>query len=60
MKVITWDSKSEYEDDFAHMCFTVQGDNPLEVNSESDLYIDDKLSYDNLTMCCKELFENMI
>ena len=35
----------------------VQGDDSLEVNSESDLNEDDKLSYDDLSMCCDELFE---
>ena len=37
MKASTWDleSKSKKEDDSAYMCFMVQGDDPLEVSSES-------------------------
>jgi len=57
IKATTWDLGSEFEDDFAHMCFMVQGDDPLEINSEFDFDEDDKLSYDDLTMCCEELFE---
>ena len=57
MKVTTWDSDSESEDDSMHMFFMVQGDDPLKVNSESDFDEDDKLSYDDLAICCEELFE---
>jgi len=43
MKITTWDtdSGSESEDDSAHMCFVVQGDDPLDVNSKSNLDCDD-------------------
>ena len=50
MKATTWDSDSESkrEEDSTHICFMVQGDDSLEVNSESDFDEDDKLSYDDL------------
>jgi len=35
----------------------VQGDDPLEVNSEYDLDEDDAMSYDNLTVFCQKLLE---
>ena len=43
MKITTWDTESESksEDDSAHMCFVVQGDDPLDVNSKSNLDCDD-------------------
>jgi len=49
MKVTTWDSDSgsESENDFAHICFMVQRDDPIEVNSKSNLNCDD-ISIDEL------------
>ena len=35
----------------------VQGDDPLEVNSESDRDKDENISYDELAMVCQDLFE---
>jgi len=32
MKATTWDSNSESEADSAHMCFIVQGNDPLDQN----------------------------
>ena len=34
-----------------------QGDDPLEINSESDLDEDDDMSYDDLTLLCQKLLE---
>ena len=53
-------NESEREDDSVHMCFMVQGDDPFEVNSESDLTEDDKLLYDDLVKYCKNYLKNMI
>ena len=38
----------------------VQGDNPLEVNFESELEEDIDMSYDELASFCQKLLENMI
>ena len=55
MKVSNWGSEceSEKDDDSAHICFMVQGDDPLEVSSESHL---DNLSMDEIASFFK-LFE---
>ena len=37
------------------MCYMVQGDDPLEVNSESELDEHDNMSYDDLALLCKIL-----
>ena len=49
MKATSWDSDSESEVDSMHICFMVQGDDPLKVNSKFDLEENDKLSYNDLT-----------
>ena len=54
LKVTFWDSDSESEVDSTNMCFMVQGDDPLEVNSESNLEEHEQLPYDDLALCCEE------
>ena len=39
------------------MCYMVQGDNPLEVNFESELDEDVDMSYDDLASFCQQLLE---
>ena len=41
-------SDSDVEINASNLCYMVQGDNPLEVNSESELEEDIYMSYDNL------------
>ena len=59
MKASNWDSESESKkgDDSTRMCFMVQGDDPLEVHSESHL---DNLSMDEIVLFFKLFEENMI
>ena len=58
MKVTTWDSDSEFErdDDSTHMCFMIQGDDHLEVNSESNLDFDD-LSMEEIVLYFEQFEE---
>ena len=53
-------SDSDDGSDASNLCYMVQGDNPLEVNSESELEEDVNLSYDELALFCQQLLENMI
>ena len=39
--------------DASNVCYMVQGDSPLEVNSESELYEDVDISYDELVSFCQ-------
>jgi len=39
------------------MCYMVQRDDPLEVNSDSELDNDDEMPYDELVMFCQKLLE---
>ena len=41
----------------SNMCYMVQGDAPLEVNSESELDEDDNIPYDDLALLCKMLLK---
>ena len=43
--------------DASNICYMVQGDNPLEVNSESELDEDVDMSYDELASFCQQLLE---
>ena len=49
-------SDSDVGSDISNMCYMVQGDNPLEVNTESELD-DEDMSYDELTSFCQQLLE---
>ena len=44
----------------SNLCYMVQGDNPLEVNSESELEEDIDMSYDDLHLFVKSFLKNMI
>ena len=57
MKARIWDSDSESDDevDSAHICFMVQGDDPLEINSESHF---DDISMDELGEAVEQLSNN--
>ena len=43
--------------DVSNLCYMVQGDNPLEVNSESELDEDVDMSYDELALFCQQILE---
>ena len=44
---------SREESDTFSICFMAQGDDPLEVNSESDFDESENISYDDLAMFCQ-------
>ena len=48
---------SDQRSNTSDMCYMVQRDDPLEVNSESELDEDDTMSYDDLTMFYQKLLE---
>jgi len=50
-------SDSDDESDASNLCYMVQGDNPLEVNSESELDEDVDMSYDDLASFYQQLLE---
>ena len=45
-------SDSDVGSETFNICYMVQGDNPLEVNTESELEEDDDMSYDELESFC--------
>ena len=47
------ESGSDEGSDASNMCYVVQGDDPLEVNSESDFDEDINMPYDELTSFCQ-------
>ena len=49
-------SDSDVGSDVSNKCYMVQGDNPLEVNTESELD-DEDMSYDELASFCQQLLE---
>ena len=49
-------SDSDIGSDTSNVCYMVQGDNPLEVNTESD---DEDMSYDELTTFSNYCLRNM-
>ena len=60
-------SDSDDGSDASNICYMVQGDNPLEVNSESELEEDIDMSYDELesfvnflknVICLKRIIRN--
>ena len=46
--------------DASNLCYMVQGNNPLEVNSESELEEDIDMSYDELEPFVNNFLKNMI
>ena len=40
-----------------NMCYMIQGDDPLEVNSDSELDEDVDMSYDELALFCQQLLK---
>ena len=50
-------SDSDDASDASNICYMVQGDNPLEVNSESELEEDVDMSYNELASFCQKLLE---
>jgi len=50
-------SNSDDGSDASNLCYMVQGDNPLEVNSESELEEDVDMSYNELASFCQQLLE---
>ena len=43
--------------DTSNMCYMVQGDDPLEVKSDSELDDDVDISYDELALLCHEILK---
>jgi len=41
---------SDEGSDTSNMCYMIQGDDPLEINSDSEIDEDDKMSYDELAL----------
>ena len=56
-KTILYGSDSDDGSDASNMCYMVQGDDPLEVNSESELEEDIDMPYDELVFFCQKLFK---
>ena len=50
-------SDSDVGSDASNVCYMVQGDNPLEVTTESEVDEDVDMSYDELTSFCQQLLE---
>ena len=50
-------SDSDDRSDTSNICYMVQGDDPLEVNSESEVKEDFDMSYDELASFCQKLLE---
>ena len=50
-------SDSDVGSETSNVCYMVQGDNSLEVNSESELEEDVDMSYDELESFCQQLLE---
>ena len=50
-------SDSDVGSEASNVCYMVQGDNPLEVNSEFKLNEDVEMSYDELTLFCQQLLK---
>ena len=50
-------SDSDDGSDASNMCYIVQGNNPLELNSESEIDEDVDMSYDDLASFCQQLLE---
>jgi len=48
-------SDSDDGSDASNICYMVQGDDPLEVNSESELEEDIDMPYDELASFCQKL-----
>ena len=48
---------SDSDVDACNLCYMVQGDNPLEVTTESGVDEDVDMSYDELTSFCQQLLE---
>ena len=48
-------SDSDDGSDASNMCNMIQGDDPLKINSESELEEDIDMSYDELTSFCQKL-----
>ena len=48
------ENDSEEEGDTSDMCFMLQGNDSLDVNSEFDFDEDDKIPYDELAMFCQK------
>ena len=49
------ESDSNDRSDASNMCYMVQGDDPLEINSNSEL--EEQMPYDDLTLLCKMLIK---
>jgi len=54
------ESNSEDRSDAFNMCYIVQGDDPLEVNFESELDEDVDMPYDELALFCQQLLEKYV
>jgi len=50
-------SDSDVGSDVSNMCYMVQGDNPLEVTTESEVEEDVDMSYNELASFCQQLLE---
>ena len=50
-------SDSDVGSEASNVCYMVQGDNPLEVNSQSELEEDVDISYDELESFCQQLLK---
>ena len=51
------ESDSDGGSDASNMCYMVQGDDPLELNSESEVDEDIDMSYDELASFCQKLLQ---
>ena len=50
-------SDSDVRSEASNVCYMVQGNNPLEVNTESELEEDVDMSYNELASFCQQLLE---
>ena len=56
-KAILCESDSDDGSNASNICYIVLGDNPLEVNSKSELDKDVDMPYDELALFCQQLLE---